>query len=354
MADRRWCRPSSRWGCSCPSRGTSIGRARPASRRASVPHLRHGRGEAMHVVLAGGGTAGHVEPALNLADCAASARPGHRHHRAGHRSGPRDALVPERGYDLELIPPVPLPRRPSTDLLTLPARLRAAIRAVRAVLDRTGADVLVGFGGYVAMPAYLAARRRVPIVVHEANARPGLANRLGARFTPYVAETVAGSLPHARVVGIPLRRAITGLDRAGERAGARAAFGLDARPAHAAGLRRLAGRPPDQRGGRRARPAGSCSPASRCCTSSGPATRISCRPARAPAVRDGALRRPDGARLRRRRPGAVPGRCDDLRGGRRRGAAGDLRPAADRQRRAAAQRPACRRRRWRPIVATPT
>jgi UDP-N-acetylglucosamine--N-acetylmuramyl-(pentapeptide) pyrophosphoryl-undecaprenol N-acetylglucosamine transferase len=96
------------------------------------------------------------------------------------------------------------------------------------VLDRTRAEALVGFGGYVAMPAYVAARRRrIPIVVHEANARPGVANRVAARLTPYVFTASAEvQLPHATPVGIPLRPAIAGLDRAALRAEARRRFGL--------------------------------------------------------------------------------------------------------------------------------
>jgi UDP-N-acetylglucosamine--N-acetylmuramyl-(pentapeptide) pyrophosphoryl-undecaprenol N-acetylglucosamine transferase len=107
--------------------------------------------------------------------------------------------------------------------------VRAAVKATRAHLDRVGADVVVGFGGYVSLPAYLAARRRkTPSVVHEANARAGLANKVGARLTPFVAAAVDGTgLPHARVIGIPLRQAIATLDRAGRRAAARASFGLD-------------------------------------------------------------------------------------------------------------------------------
>ena len=78
--------------------------------------------------------------------------------------------------------------------------MRAAVRAAEAVLDRVDADVVVGFGGYVAVPAYLAARRaRLPIVVHEANARPGVANRLAARLTQHVFTASAQvRLPHAR------------------------------------------------------------------------------------------------------------------------------------------------------------
>ena len=67
--------------------------------------------------------------------------------------------MPERGYQLELITPVPLPRKPSGDLFRLPGRVWRAVRETRAVLDAVDADVVVGFGGYVALPAYLAARR---------------------------------------------------------------------------------------------------------------------------------------------------------------------------------------------------
>ena len=124
---------------------------------------------------------------------------------------------------------MPLPRKPSGDLLRLPGKVWSAVSAVREVLRRTDADVVVGFGGYVALPAYLAARGRTPIVVHEANARAGLANKVGARFAARVAAAVPGSgLPHAEVLGIPLRRSVTTLDREALRPAARAHFGLPA------------------------------------------------------------------------------------------------------------------------------
>lgn len=180
------------------------------------------------VVIAGGGSGGHIEPALALADAVRRLAPGTTVTALGTARGLETTVVPARGYPLELIPPVPLPRRPSLDLLRLPLRVRAAVRQTREVLHRVQADVVVGFGGYVSLPAYLAARGRVPIVVHEANARAGLANRVGARFAARVAVAVPGTgLPGAEVVGIPLRRAISTLDRAGLRGKARAHFGLD-------------------------------------------------------------------------------------------------------------------------------
>ncbi|GHE87400.1 UDP-N-acetylglucosamine--N-acetylmuramyl-(pentapeptide) pyrophosphoryl-undecaprenol N-acetylglucosamine transferase [Amycolatopsis deserti] len=185
-------------------------------------------GVAPTVVVAGGGTAGHIEPALALADAVRRLRPDATVVALGTSRGLENKLVPARGYPLELIPPVPLPRKPTTDLLRLPLKIRDSVKQTRAILDRVGADVVVGFGGYVSLPAYFAARGRVPIVVHEANQSPGLANRVGARFAKRVAVAVPGTpLPSAEVVGIPLRRSITSLDRAALRAEARAHFGLD-------------------------------------------------------------------------------------------------------------------------------
>jgi UDP-N-acetylglucosamine--N-acetylmuramyl-(pentapeptide) pyrophosphoryl-undecaprenol N-acetylglucosamine transferase len=180
------------------------------------------------VVVAGGHSAGHIEPAMNFADALRRLDPNSEITALGTVRGLDTTLIPARGYPLELIPPVPLPRKPNTALLATPARLRASVRAAGAVLDRVGAEAVVGFGGYVAMPAYLAARRRrLPIVVHEANARPGVANVVAARLTPHVFTASPGvRLPHATPIGIPLRPAIAGLDRAALRDEARTRFGL--------------------------------------------------------------------------------------------------------------------------------
>jgi UDP-N-acetylglucosamine--N-acetylmuramyl-(pentapeptide) pyrophosphoryl-undecaprenol N-acetylglucosamine transferase len=182
----------------------------------------------MSVVLAGGGTAGHIEPALALADALRRADPRMQVTCLGTERGLETRLVPLRGYDLALIPAVPLPRSLTPQLLSVPGRLGAAIGAAAEALDQAQADVVVGFGGYVATPAYLAARRRgIPIVVHEANSRPGLANRIGARLTSHVFTGQPGTrLPHATFIGIPIRREIAGLDRLALGDKARAHFGL--------------------------------------------------------------------------------------------------------------------------------
>lgn len=181
------------------------------------------------LVVAGGHSAGHIEPTMNFADAVRRLDPATEITALGTERGLDTVLIPARGYPLELIPPVPLPRKLNKALLAAPARLRASVHAAGSVLDRTRAEVVVGFGGYVAMPAYLAARRRrIPFVIHEANARPGVANRVAARLTPYVfTASAAVHLPHAQPIGIPLRPAIAALDRVALRAEARARFGLD-------------------------------------------------------------------------------------------------------------------------------
>jgi UDP-N-acetylglucosamine--N-acetylmuramyl-(pentapeptide) pyrophosphoryl-undecaprenol N-acetylglucosamine transferase len=136
--------------------------------------------------------------------------------------------VPARGYDLELITAVPMPRSLTPKYLTVPGRLASAVHQAGQVLEKTGADVLVGFGGYVSGPAYLAAKRHnVPIVVHEANPIAGMANRLGAMFTTHVYT----SQPETRklrgeCIGLPIRRQIAELDRLALGDEARAHFGL--------------------------------------------------------------------------------------------------------------------------------
>ena len=182
----------------------------------------------MRVLLAGGGSAGHIEPALALADALRRIDSGTEVTCLGTERGLETRLIPLRGYPLALIPAVPMPRSVTPRLLTVPGRLAGAVNAAAAAIDQTGAQVLVGFGGYVATPAYLAARRRkIPIVVHEANPKPGLANRLGARFTTHVFTGHPDTqLRNGKYLGIPIRREIAELDRLGLGDKARAHFGL--------------------------------------------------------------------------------------------------------------------------------
>ncbi|KQR21925.1 UDP-N-acetylglucosamine--N-acetylmuramyl-(pentapeptide) pyrophosphoryl-undecaprenol N-acetylglucosamine transferase [Agreia sp. Leaf335] len=181
-------------------------------------------------LLAGGGTAGHVNPLLATADELMRREPDASIIVVGTAEGLEARLVPLRGYELVTIPRLPFPRRPGKAAVAFLPRLLGVITQLRSLIAERSVDVVVGFGGYAAAPAYLAARRAgVPIVIHEANARPGLANKLGARFTPYVGVVFAGTpLPHAQLTGLPLRSEIAALDTTAAAEPARRNFGLDA------------------------------------------------------------------------------------------------------------------------------
>ncbi len=185
------------------------------------------------VVLAGGGTGGHIYPLLAFADCLRRHYPGVVITTLGSPRGMENELIPPAGYDLRVIPAFQLPRALNLNLLRTPDRMWKSAHAAGKVIDEVAAQVVVGFGGYVSVPAYLAAwRRELPIVIHEVNVPPGVANRMGMKFT----KNVAVGFPHqpkqteslrtARVVGVPLRTGIAHLDRAARRAEALAHFGL--------------------------------------------------------------------------------------------------------------------------------
>lgn len=181
-------------------------------------------------LLAGGGTAGHVNPLLAVADGLRARDPQADIVVLGTAEGLEARLVPERGYQLLIVDKVPFPRRPNRQAVAFPGRFRRAIAQVRAHIREHGVDVIVGFGGYASAPAYVAARReRVPFIVHEANAKPGLANVLGARWAAGIGVAFEGTpLKGSEVVGMPLRHEVVTLDRGATRAEAAEAFGLDA------------------------------------------------------------------------------------------------------------------------------
>lgn len=187
----------------------------------------------MRVVLAGGGTAGHVNPLLAVASelirddlCRSEDILV-----IGTKEGLETTLVPDAGLTLRTIARLPFPRRLTGSALLFWPRFAAAVVASVKLLRAHRPDVVAGFGGYVSAPVYVAAwLLRLPLVIHEANAVPGFANRLGARLTSHVVTTFSlTKLPHARVLGMPMPRAITHPSRRLSASEARAHFGLSPR-----------------------------------------------------------------------------------------------------------------------------
>jgi len=159
------------------------------------------------IVLAGGGTAGHIEPALAVARVWKSQNPQDEITFLGTAKGLENTLIPAAGFNVSNIPKVRISRTPSLSWVRIPFELVASVKACRTILK--GSDLLIGFGGYVSAPAYIAARLLgLPMIIHEANAKPGWANRLGALFTPYLAVAHGvntGAFSAALITGLPLR-----------------------------------------------------------------------------------------------------------------------------------------------------
>ena len=181
----------------------------------------------MRVVIAGGGTAGHVNPALALAH----ALRGDEVSFIGTERGLEARMVPENGFPFTSIDVAGFDRAKPYAFPAVAVRAAGAIRQSRASLARTAPDVVVGMGGYVSLPVALAARTRgIPLVLHEQNIVLGLANRVAKRFATRVAvsfeETLVTAGPRAVYTGNPIAADLAHLDRNTVRAAAYEQFGL--------------------------------------------------------------------------------------------------------------------------------
>lgn len=168
-------------------------------------------------MVAGGGTAGHIEPALAVAEVLRDT------YRAevtalGTEKGLETTIVPARGFPLELIEPVPIPRKKPLKLLGVPVKLVRSVSQTRAVLKKAGADAVFGTGGYVSASAYLAAKSmRIPFYVLETNALAGMANKLGVKLGGTGFNAVPSSGMPGEVLGVPVRPGV-GVDTDGVKA----------------------------------------------------------------------------------------------------------------------------------------
>lgn len=170
----------------------------------------------VHAIVAGGGTAGHVMPALAIG--AALVRRGHPPGSirfVGAARGMEKTLVPAAGFEVILLPGRGIARRLSASNFSAVVGLAVASARAIVLVRRMRPSVLVSVGGYAAVPATLAAWLwRVPIVVAEQNAVPGMANRLAGRVARYCAVAFEGTaLPRSVVTGNPVRAELVDLDR---------------------------------------------------------------------------------------------------------------------------------------------
>lgn len=179
-------------------------------------------------LLTGGGTAGHVNPLLTIASALVDKDSKNRVFVLGTSEGLESRLVPEVGLPLLIIDKLPFPRRLTFYAFVFPFRFLGCVRKVKSYLKKHEINAVVGFGGYVSAPAYLAAKQlKIPLIIHEGNALPGIANRFGNRFASAAGKAFrSANLPNTEFVGMPIRPAITALATRKDAEAARKFFNL--------------------------------------------------------------------------------------------------------------------------------
>lgn len=169
-----------------------------------------------YAVITGGGTGGHVYPGLSLArELVARGHPASSVAFVGARRGLEAKVVPEAGFEIDLLPGRGLERRLTVGNLKTLWDTLVACRRAHALLRRLAPRVVVGFGGYASFPClFAAALLRIPRVVHDQDAAPGLANRIAVRLGARAAVSLPGTpLPGAILTGNPVRAELTRAER---------------------------------------------------------------------------------------------------------------------------------------------
>ena len=165
-----------------------------------------------YAVVTGGGTGGHVYPGLSLArELVARGHPASSIAFVGARRGLEAKVVPQAGFEIDLLPGRGLERRMTVRNVRTFWDTAVAYRRALALLRRLGPRVVVGFGGYASFPCLLAATRlRIPRIVHDQDAAPGLANRIAVRLGARAAVSLPGTpMRNAVLTGNPVRTELT-------------------------------------------------------------------------------------------------------------------------------------------------
>ena len=178
----------------------------------------------MNVIFTCGGTGGHINPAIAVANLIKERNPGCNILFIGAKGHMEEELVPQAGYRLECLPGSGLSRGKSL------AAIKKNIQAIKCVFDAVAAckkiikefkpDVIIGTGGYASFPAlYAGSKLGIPTCVHEANAVPGLTTKMAANVADQVLVCFEESKKYYKhpekveVVGMPIRREFWETDR---------------------------------------------------------------------------------------------------------------------------------------------
>jgi UDP-N-acetylglucosamine--N-acetylmuramyl-(pentapeptide) pyrophosphoryl-undecaprenol N-acetylglucosamine transferase len=191
----------------------------------------------MNVIFTCGGTAGHINPAIAVANILKERHPDANILFIGAKGHMEEKLVPKAGYELTCLPGSGLSR--SVSLTGLKKNVKAvgnvlgAVSQCKKIIRDFGADVVVGTGGYASFPAlHAASKLKIPTIVHEANAVPGLTTKMAAKTATRVLVAFEESAQYYRnpekveVVGMPVRKEFVMT----QREDARKELGLDSRP----------------------------------------------------------------------------------------------------------------------------
>lgn len=191
----------------------------------------------MRVLFAGGGTAGHINPALAIAGYLREQQPDAEILYVGNKGGMEERLVPKAGFEFKSIQVRGFKRSMK------PSAIKANIQTVWLAATATSAskkiikefkpDLCVGTGGYVSGPVLKAAAElKIPILIHEQNAFPGIANKMLSKKAAVVMLAIADAKKHMKegcnfvVTGNPVRPAILSADKTASRK----ELGIDERP----------------------------------------------------------------------------------------------------------------------------
>jgi UDP-N-acetylglucosamine--N-acetylmuramyl-(pentapeptide) pyrophosphoryl-undecaprenol N-acetylglucosamine transferase len=169
-----------------------------------------------YALITGGGTGGHVYPGLALAEALVARGHGRDTiHWVGSAGKLEETAVPAAGFTLDALPGRGLQRRLTVENAEVLVKTSQAFRRARRIMVTRRPEVVVGVGGYASLPCLVAARlHRIPTVVHEQNAAPGLANRIAVRLGAQAAVSLPGTpLAGAVVTGNPVRASVVAVER---------------------------------------------------------------------------------------------------------------------------------------------